>query len=368
MSDTISQFANEMVIEQSSRSQVLMLMGFFGYSGGGKTVTALMTAVGLAGKGAKVGIIDTEQRRSGLAADVVVDLARKHYGVAPEIVAIYLDPPFHPLKYFAAIRKLQEAECKAICVDSLTHSWSGEGGYLDLKEEALERMAGNDWAKREKCAMAAAARVKPQTHAKMVDAILHAKVPIILCFRGKEKTTMQKKEGKTVPTRDDFATPIHEENLIYEMLISGECVPNEQGEGGYCRFVGPGCKHTHPRLLEMLPKPNEQFHFAHAEAIAKWCSAPTSAPSPASAQANSTSPKTPLLTELRSLTEAIHGWKKGSPAGEWESAKVKLEAWLVTKGIMGDTVKLSDLSAERLTEVLAETRAELRGTQTGQLL
>lgn len=361
MSDIVSIFAKEMTIEQSSRSQILMLIGLFGLSGGGKTVTAIVAAIGLTSPDAKIGIVDTEQRRSGMAGDVALKMAKERYGRAPELVSIYLDPPFHPLKYVAAFRKLQEAGCKAIIADSMTHSWSGEGGYLDLKEEALQQMAGDDWKKREKCAMAAAARVKPATHAKLVDAVLHAKVPVILCFRGKEKTTIGKnEEGRTAPKRDEFATPIHEEGLIFEMLISGECGFGPDGQGGFCRFVGPGCKYTHPDLRNILPRPDEQFGFAHAEAIAKWCANPV-APTTATAP-KPTDDKRTLQTELRTVTESIHGWKKGDPREKWENeGRHKLESWLLGQGIIGDAVTLADLSVERLGEVLAETKAALRG-------
>lgn len=366
MSDTITQFANEMVIEKSSRSQVLMLMGFFGYSSGGKTVTSLIAATGLVGPDAKIGIIDTEQKRSGLAVDVVKQMATQRYGKSPEFVVIYLDPPFHPLKYVAGLRKLQEVGCKAMVVDSLSHAWNGEGGYLELKEEALSRMAGDDWKKREACAMAAAARTKPQTHAKLVDALLHLKVPVILCFRGKEKTHIGKDDrNKTEIKRDDFATPIQEEGLIYEMLISGECRPNEDGIGGYCRFTGPGTKHTHPQLLALLPKPGEQFGFQHAENIAKWCANPGQSPT-------ATQPKSQpfgaskMLLDLRSITQAIHKWdgKKES----WESAKATLESWLVEQTIIADTETLATLSPDRLIEVLSETRAALNNPQPKELL
>lgn len=355
---TVEDFQKSLVVEKSSRSHILMLMGFFGYSGGGKTVTALVSALGLVWPKTKVGIIDTEQRRSGIAADVVKALALARYKQEPEIRHIYLEPPFHPLKYVAAVRKLQEDGCAAIVVDSMTHSWNGEGGYLDLKEEALDRMAGDDWKKREACAMAAAARTKPQTHAKLVDALLHAKVPIILCFRGKEKTTMQKNDqNKNVPTKDEFATPIHEAGLIYEMLIAGECGANEEGIGGFCRFTGPGCKHTHPDFLAMLPKPNEQFGFHHAEAIAAWC-ASAGTPKTAS-QPNGQPTAKSLLKELYQLTQPIHKWTQGMSAKDWEFSKGLVDAWLVEKAIIKDTEEVATFDATRLADVISKAKEAL---------
>lgn len=354
---TIEDFQKTLIVEKSSRSHILMLMGFFGYSGGGKTVTALVASIGLVWPKTKIGIIDTEQKRSGIAADVVKTLALARYKQEPDIRHIYLDAPFHPLKYVAAVRKLQEDGCAAIVVDSMTHSWNGEGGYLDLKEEALDRMAGDDWKKREACAMAAAARTKPQTHAKLIDALLHAKVPIILCFRGKEKTQVVKNDqGKNTPKKDDFATPIHEAGLIYEMLIAGECGANEEGIGGYCRFTGPGCKHTHPDFLAMLPKPNEQFGFHHAEAIAAWCA---SGGKPASATTATTDPKKALRADLVKLTESIHGWTQGMDGAAWKAAKERLEIWLTEKAIISDTETFDGLDAVRLADVIVKTKGAL---------
>lgn len=366
MNDTVSDFAKQMVIEQSSRSHVLLIFGLFGYSGGGKTATALIAATGLVGPDAKIGIVDSEQHRSGFAVDVVKDLAIKRYGKAPEFPVIYIDAPFHPLKYVAAIRKLEESGCKAIVADSMTSCWSGEGGYLDLKEQALEQMAGNDWKKREKCAMAAAARVKPHTHGKLIDTILHLKVPLILCFRGKEKTVMGKDDqNKTTITQNPYGSPIQEETLIFEMLISGEVKANEDGVGGYCRWTGPGCKHTHPQLLALLPKPNEQFGFQHAEAIAKWCANPGSSPTTQQTKPQPSGPGKMLL-DLRNLTASIHKWdgKKES----WESAKAVLETWLVSQTIIADTETLASLSPDRLIEVLSETRAALNSNPQAQNL
>lgn len=291
----IADFQKYLSIVPCVKTSVPQLIGFYGNSGGGKTVTALVCLIGMVGPKVKIGVTDTENRRAGVAADVVKAMCLEHYREAPEIAVVNLEPPFHPLKYVAALEALRKAGCGAYLVDSMSHAWNGTGGYLDLKEEALDRMAGNDWQKREKCAMAAAAQTKPHTHAKLVNAILQIKAPTVLCFRSKDKTTISRDGGKTKIETDSFGTPIQEATMIYEMLVSGE-VSARDGIGGYCSFRGDGPKKTtHPAILKLLPQDGEQFGFGHGKALADWCSAPGSSQvAPQSAPAPSQAPQAPL--------------------------------------------------------------------------
>lgn len=325
---SVAEFKNGLKVVDSTRAQVLMLIGLYGGTGSGKTVTAILWALGMVGQDGLIGIVDTEQKRSTLAADIVEKLGQKHYGRAirkPKIV--HLDAPFNPLRYVAAIELLIEAGCQAIVVDSMTHAWSGEGGYLDLKEDALYRMAGEDWKKRETCSMAAAARTKPHTHGRLFNAVTHLPVPTILCFRSVEKTRMGKDDrGKTTITKDDYSTPVQESTLIYEMLISGE-VTAKDGIGGHCSFRGPGRKHTHPDILSLLPKENEQFSISHGEALARWCANPgassVGSPPPTGSKAGGGAPPkapTAASTELPLANK---------PATEPAKATDKTRSWML---------------------------------------
>lgn len=384
--DQIKQFAQSLVPVACVKSNVPELIGFYGDSGGGKTVTALICLVGMSGPAAKIGVVDTENRRAGMAADIVQAMCREHYKAVPEIVCVNLEAPFHPLKYVAAIQVLAAAKCQAFLVDSMSHAWNGNGGYLDLKEEVLDRMAGTDWKRREKCALAAAAQVKPQTHAKLVDAILHLNAPTVLCFRSKEKTTIGKnQQGQTVIETDPYGTPIQEPGMIYEMLVSGE-VSARDGIGGYCSFRGIGRKTTHPAILKLLPAEGEQFGFGHGEALAAWArqpeaqakpakppeaavsapaqapggvseavQGPKAAPAAASAQAG-LSPeeqqKKKLMTELWRLTKPFR------PEGEqnWTATR----EWLLAKGaVPPDTSAIRNLTVEQLENAIMVTRSQL---------
>jgi hypothetical protein len=59
------------------------------------------------------------------------------------------------------------------------------------------------------------------------------------------------------------------------------------------------------------------------------------------------------------MTESIHGWKKGMSAGEWQSLKPKLDQWLWDELVMADTEALSDLDIPRLNEVIENTKNKL---------
>lgn len=300
----IAEFQKTMTVSPCVKTAVPQLIGFYGNSGGGKTVTALICLVGMVGPRSKIGVVDTENRRAGVAADIVKAMAQEHFKTTPEIVVVNLEPPFNPLRYVAALEVLKGQGCVGFVVDSMSHAWQGEGGYLDLKEAELDRMAGQDWKRREQCAMAAAAHVKPATHGVLVRSILQLKVPTVLCFRSKEKAHLTKEAGKTKIEVDPYGTPIQEAGMIYEMLISGE-VSARDGIGGFCSFRGEGRKTTHPAILRLLPAEGEQFGFGHGKALADWCGEPGARPSaavtvPSAAQAPTPVPTSPPALPLSS--------------------------------------------------------------------
>ena len=340
-----SDFKEGLVVAPCVKTCVPPLIGLYGESGGGKTVTGLVALIGMTQAGVKVGGIDTENRRMGMAADVAAKLAAARYGAAPEIVVVNLEPPFHPLRYVAAMELLLEQGCGAIIIDSMSHAWGGEGGYLDLKEEEIERMTQGDPRRRDKVAMAAAAHLKPFTHAKLIRAVLQIKVPTVLCFRSKDKVRMGKDEsGRMQISVDQHASPIQESGLSYDMLLSGEVFQGQGGQGGFCEWIGPNRKHTHPELLKLLPASGVQFSFEHGEGIAAWIGAKTapSAPRPAAASPAAAKPgafKAPETVRAKwvlALTKAGGG-----------STSYALE-YAIGEGILTDTQALEDWPIEKI--------------------
>jgi len=194
------------------RTNVGLIVGLAGGTGSGKTYTAMRMAAGIAGD-KPFAVIDTEAGRA------------LHYADAFRFDHAELRPPFRPDAYAEAIRAADAAGYPAIVVDSMSHSWAGEGGILDWQEEELDRMAGTDWKKREACKMAA--WIKPKMASKkMVQQLLQVRAHLILCFRAEEKIDIIREDGRTkiVPkiTRTGLEgwVPVCEKTLPFELTAS----------------------------------------------------------------------------------------------------------------------------------------------------
>lgn len=197
----------------ATRENVSLLIGLAGGTGAGKTFTALRLASGIAGD-KPFALIDTENRRS------------LHYADKFKFDAGELRAPFSPDAYAEAILAADKAGYPVIVVDSATHEWAGSGGVLDMQESELNRMAGDDWKKREACKMAA--WIKPKMrHKQMVSRLLQVRAHVILCFRAEEKIEMVRDDkGKMQITAKHSLTgldgwiPVCEKNLPFELTVS----------------------------------------------------------------------------------------------------------------------------------------------------
>lgn len=194
------------------RENVGLLIGIAGESGSGKTYSALRLATGMAG-GKPFALIDTEAGRA------------KHYASEFNFDHGDLAAPFRPDRYAEAIDAADKAGYPVIVVDSMSHVWAGDGGVLDWQEDELDRMAGDDWKKREACKMAA--WIKPKmSHKRMVQKLLQVRAHLILCLRSEPKVEIVREDGKTkiVPKQSitglDGWIPVCEKNLPYELTLS----------------------------------------------------------------------------------------------------------------------------------------------------
>jgi hypothetical protein len=288
-------------IKKATRQGIKPLIGLYGKSGGGKTFSALLLARGLVGPTGRITLIDTESGRGSIFADIVPG----GYSV------IDFDSPFTPQRYSEAFTHA-EKNSDIIVTDSLTHLWDGEGGILEMQEAELERMAGNDFQKRERCKMSA--WIKPKMLLKRLTQgfLLRSPLPIICCLRAQEKVTEVLKDGKKQFLTAERAAPIFDHRFIFELLLNGEVV-ERNGKGGY--FIPT--KITHPGLAPFLPKENEQISVATGEAIAKWC-AMAGGTAPANLKATTTAPTTPTATAQKSA-----GQTPLPPSGQTEAQAKK---------------------------------------------
>ncbi len=121
-----------------------------------------------------------------------------------------------------------------IVVDSCSHEHAGEGGLLDWHEEELDRMAKDDWKKRESCKMTAWIRPK-MSHKQMVSRLLQVRAHLILCFRAEQKIDIVRVDGRMEMQPKKIASgfsdwiPICEKNLLYELTSSFLLTPDKPG-------------------------------------------------------------------------------------------------------------------------------------------
>lgn len=173
----------------ATREDLYLVIAMSGPSGGGKTLSALKVARGMAGgDDSKIFVLDTE---SGRAKYYAPPSGQKPGPQTFGFMHADIRPPFRPQAFIDAVKAAEKAGAKVIVVDSMSHEWSGEGGVLDWAEDELSRMAGQDYAKREKVKMAS--WIKPKmAHKAMMQALLQVRAHIIFCLRGEEKMKMTK--------------------------------------------------------------------------------------------------------------------------------------------------------------------------------
>ena len=255
------------------RESVGLLIGLAGASGSGKTYSAMRLAAGIAGD-KPFCVIDTEAGRA------------KHYADQFRFDHGDFKPPFRPSAYAEAIAAADAAGYPVIVVDSASHEHAGEGGLLDYHESELDRMAGDDWKKRESVKMAA--WIKPKSeHKRFVSKLLQVRAHLILCFRAEEKIEMVRGENgkmqiikKQTSTGLDGWVPISEKNLPYELTASFLLLASNPGI---------------PQPIKLQAQHREMFPQGHpidensGKRIAQWAKGGTAAPATARVPAATTS-------------------------------------------------------------------------------
>lgn len=203
------------------RTNVNLLIGVAGASGSGKTFSALRLASGIS-EGKPFAVIDTERGRS------------KHYADQFTFDVAELDAPFSPARYLEAIETADAAGYPCIVVDSMSHSWAGEGGCMDMQEQEFERLTKGKEERADAFKLLSWAKPK-QEHKRMLYGLLKVRAHVILCFRAEPKVEVAKKDGKMVivpkmtMTSIDGWIPICEKSLPFELTASALLLPDHPG-------------------------------------------------------------------------------------------------------------------------------------------
>lgn len=195
----------------AKRRNTPLIVGLGGATKSGKTMSGLRLAKGMA-KGGKVVMLNTEGARGHCYADQF------------SYVACDLTAPFRPSQYTEALKAVSAEKPAVVIVDSVSHMHDGPGGILEMHEEVLDRMAGNDYKKRERCTFAAWIEPKRDENA-FIYQLLSMEVPVILCMRAKEKIKLVK-GGDPI---DLGWQPIVGDRVAFETIFTLMLPPHSQG-------------------------------------------------------------------------------------------------------------------------------------------
>lgn len=276
-------------------------------------MSALLLARGFVGPSGKIVMIDTENGRGSLYADVIPG----GYDTLP------LGEPFHPSRYIEAMQAAEQAGAQIIVVDSMSHEWEGIGGVIDMAGEIEERTKTKGlhcWNK------------PKMEHAKMVQRLLRSPVPVICCIRAKYKSRQTKDDkGKTVILKDEATSPIQAEDFIFEMTAHAEILPKHNISLTKC---------SHPDLRGCFPE-SGPIETRHGELVAAWCKA---------AGGGKTADVKELKAKLWSILKTVRGG-----ANDWKGAEI----WLAGNNIITADQTVAKLTAAQLAEAVEKSEVAL---------
>lgn len=189
-------------IKKAVRKGAHVVVSLAGESGCGKTYSAIRLARGLVGPSGKIGVIDTEQKRASLYADI--------YG---GFDVIDLEPPYSPQRYKEAIKAFKDAGYNAIVIDSMSHEWESEGGVIWMADnqftaKGYKRNDIGKWA------------IPKAEHRNLMTAILNSGMHVILCYRVKFETKeVEGDDGKKEYIKSEKPTVVCEPNVDYDITV-----------------------------------------------------------------------------------------------------------------------------------------------------
>lgn len=161
--------------KKATKEQKKLVMSIQGASGAGKTYSALNIAKHLCPAGKRVAFIDTERSASLYANTFDFDVD-DDFGTFGKL-------NYHPDVWMAKLVEAAKADCYGVVVmDSLTHLWKGDGGFLAMVDASAKAMK----ARTGKFDTHAAWKdVDPHYH-KFMNSLRHLPFHVIFCVRAKQ--------------------------------------------------------------------------------------------------------------------------------------------------------------------------------------
>lgn len=252
--------ARQFVDAPAVRENAQLLLGIIGPSGGGKTFSALRIATGIQRVvGGDIFFVDTESRRA------------LHYADKFRFRHVPFGSPFSPDDYLQVMQHCIRRGAKTIIVDSMSHEHEGPGGVLEMWEAELQRMAGDDYDKRNRVQGFAWGPPK-RARRRLINAMTTewGGVHLIFCFRAKEKLDWNNKNEKGQPTELGWL-PIAGDEFVYELTFRALLPPGADGVAQWQpKQQGSKDMVKLPEQFRWLIEKPRKFDEAMGEEMARW--------------------------------------------------------------------------------------------------
>lgn len=240
------EFADEPLVRRRSRWR----FGLFGYSGSGKTWSALLLAQGFRSVwGGSIVFADADGGRGRDYADYFSGVRYTEF-----------QPPHNALDFVDLIEQYQRENCILI-IDGMSEEHEGDDGLLETQEEAT---GGN---KKKNAVGWAVAKAQ---HKRLAHAIRNCPIPLVLCWRGTDKL-----DWKTGGEPQKLGImPIGSKDLIFEMTATLFLPPGSiERRGVPClnpQLDGERMMTKLPRQFQHLFVDGEPLSALHGERMAWW--------------------------------------------------------------------------------------------------
>lgn len=293
------------------RSDVPLLVGLMGPSGGGKTYSALSIATGIQSVvGGDIYGVDTEAKRM------------LHYADQFKFKHVEFGAPFGSLDYLECLKWCVSQGAKVIVVDSLSHEHSGPGGYLDLQDQEMKRLAGDDYGTWKADRFKMLAWAKPSANRRrFIDGLLQLPASFVFCFRAKEKVKMEKNDRGKQDIKEQGWMPIAGEEFVFEMTACALLPPAARGVPRWkAEFDGERSMMKLPSQFMGLLDNGKPLSAEHGKAMALWARGGTkaAAPAPRAAEPAPVEPTTDDAAEPFQFTVwTAKGVKTGTDGAKW---------------------------------------------------
>lgn len=208
--------------QQAVKEKLKARIAIDGPTGSGKTWTGMQAARILAGAEGRIGVVDTEGRSAAYYAPSAAQLAglepteRVNWWDAPYVFGhMPWSPPYDPRVLadiiIAAGNEPEADRVDVLLIDSLTHFYAGEGGTLDIVDNAANRSFGGNkysgWME----------GTPAQRH--LLDTIIHAPFHVVTTMRSKMEYVLEEgANGKKSPRKIGMA-PEQRAGIEYEFTV-----------------------------------------------------------------------------------------------------------------------------------------------------